>query len=82
MLTLYFYWSLDSVNKDVVDQLSPGGLMQQPYTVGTQLLDGMTTIKRAWYNREDQVYFVTFHLSMDKIEKDNERDKNMAKTMT
>uniref|UniRef100_M1DXU8 Integrase core domain containing protein n=1 Tax=Solanum tuberosum TaxID=4113 RepID=M1DXU8_SOLTU len=40
--------------QSVADQLSPGGLIQQPYTVATQLLDGMTTINRAWYTREDQ----------------------------
>uniref|UniRef100_M1DYU1 Integrase core domain containing protein n=1 Tax=Solanum tuberosum TaxID=4113 RepID=M1DYU1_SOLTU len=30
----------------VADQLLPGGLMQQPYAVAAQLLDGMTTINR------------------------------------
>uniref|UniRef100_M1DX07 Uncharacterized protein n=1 Tax=Solanum tuberosum TaxID=4113 RepID=M1DX07_SOLTU len=78
----YFYRSLDSVNKGVADQLSPGGLMQQPYAVAAQLLDGMTTINRAWYTREDQVSPLTFKLSKEQMEKDNERDQNMAKIMT
>jgi len=82
VLLQYFYRSLDSVNKGVADQLSPGGLMQQPYAVAVQLLDGMTTINRAWYTREDQVSPVTFQLSKEQVEKDNERDQNMAKIMT
>jgi len=82
VLLQYFYQILDSVNKGVADQLSPGGLMQQPYAVAAQLLDGMTTINRAWYTREDQVWPVTFHLSKEQVEKDNERDQNMAKIMT
>uniref|UniRef100_M1D819 Uncharacterized protein n=1 Tax=Solanum tuberosum TaxID=4113 RepID=M1D819_SOLTU len=45
----------NSVNKGVADQLLPGGLMQQPYAVAAQLLDGMTTINRAWYTRKDQL---------------------------
>ncbi|KAK4706533.1 hypothetical protein R3W88_033913 [Solanum pinnatisectum] len=56
VLLQYFYWSLDSVNKGIADQLSPGGLMQQPYAVAAQLLDDMTTINRTWYAREDQRY--------------------------
>uniref|UniRef100_M1DZT9 Integrase core domain containing protein n=1 Tax=Solanum tuberosum TaxID=4113 RepID=M1DZT9_SOLTU len=47
VLLQYFYWTLDSVNKGVADQLSTGGLMKQPYAVATQLLDGMTTINKA-----------------------------------
>ena len=48
VLRQYFYWSLDSINKGVSDQISLGGLMQQHYVIATQLLDGMTTISRAW----------------------------------
>ena len=55
--------------------------MQQPYAVAAQLLDGMTTINRVWYTREDQVSLVTFQLSKEQVEKDNERDQNMAKIM-
>ncbi|XP_049362576.1 uncharacterized protein LOC125827308 [Solanum verrucosum] len=79
VLLQYFYRSLDSVNKGVADQLSPGGLMQQPYAVAAQLLDGMKTINRLWYTREDQVSHVTFQLSKELVEKDNKRDQNMAK---
>ncbi|KAK4724478.1 hypothetical protein R3W88_027257 [Solanum pinnatisectum] len=82
VLLQYFYRSLDSVNKGVADQLSPGGLIQQPYVVATQLLDGMTTINRAWYTRKDQVSPLTFKLSTEHTEKDHERDQNMAKIMT
>uniref|UniRef100_M1DPG6 Uncharacterized protein n=1 Tax=Solanum tuberosum TaxID=4113 RepID=M1DPG6_SOLTU len=69
-------------NKGIVDQLSPGGLMQQPYVIADQLLDGMTTINRALYTREDQASPLTFKLTKEKIEKDQERDQNMAKIMT
>ncbi|WMV18449.1 hypothetical protein MTR67_011834 [Solanum verrucosum] len=54
VLLQYFYRSLDSVNKGVANQLSPGGLMQQPYIIAAKLLDGMTKINRVWYTREDQ----------------------------
>ncbi|XP_015168639.1 uncharacterized protein [Solanum tuberosum] len=82
ILLQYFYRSLDSVNKVVADQLSPGGLMQQPYAVAIQLLDGMTAINWAWYTREDQVSPLTFKLSKEQMDKDNERDQNMTKIMT
>ncbi|KAK4737296.1 hypothetical protein R3W88_000993 [Solanum pinnatisectum] len=42
----------------------------------------MTTINRAWYTHKDQVSPLTFTLSKEQIEKDNERDQNMAKIMT
>ena len=70
VLLQYFYRSLDSVNKGVADQLSPGGLMQQPYVIATQLLDGMTTINRAWYTHGDQVSPLTFKLTKEQMEKD------------
>jgi len=38
VLLQYFYRSLDLVNKGVANQLSPGGLMQQPYVIAAQLL--------------------------------------------
>lgn len=60
ILIQYFYRSLDTVDKGVVDNLSPWGLMQQPYTVATQLLDGMTTINIVWYTHEDEFSLVTF----------------------
>ncbi|KAK4724061.1 hypothetical protein R3W88_026840 [Solanum pinnatisectum] len=82
ILQEYFYRSLDSVNKGVADQLVLGGLMQHPYKVASQLLNGMAKINRAWYTREDQVSPLTFRMSKDKIEKDQERDQNMAKIET
>lgn len=65
MFLKYFYSSLDKVNKGVADKLSLKGLMQQPYVVEAQYLDGMKTINRAWYTREDQVSPVTFQLSKE-----------------
>uniref|UniRef100_M1DRN5 Retrotransposon gag protein n=1 Tax=Solanum tuberosum TaxID=4113 RepID=M1DRN5_SOLTU len=82
ILLQYFNRSLDSVNKGVANQLVPGGIMQQPYEVASQLLDGMTMINRAWYTCEDQVYPLTFRMTKEQIEKDQERDQNMAKMMT
>ncbi|XP_049364030.1 uncharacterized protein LOC125828738 [Solanum verrucosum] len=81
ILLQYFYRSLESVNKGITDQLSPGGLMQQPYAVAAQLLDGMTTINREWYTREYQVSPLTFKLSKEQMNKYNERDQNMANIM-
>ncbi|KAK4733655.1 hypothetical protein R3W88_007916 [Solanum pinnatisectum] len=82
ILLQYFYRRLDSVNKGVADQLVPRGIMQQPYKVASQLLDGMTKINRAWYTHEDQVSPITFRMTKEKIEKDQEIDQNMAKMMT
>ena len=45
--------------KGVADQLLPGGLIQQPYVVETQLLDRMATIKKACCTCEDQVSLFT-----------------------
>ena len=70
------------MNKGVVDQFSPGGLMQQPYILAIQLLDGMAIIKRAWYTRKDQVSHFTFKLTKEQLEKYQERDQNMEKMKT
>jgi len=56
--------------------------MQQPYEVVSQLLDGMIKINREWYTREDQVSPLTFRMTKEQIDKDQERDQNMAKMMT
>jgi len=56
--------------------------MKQPYDVASQLLDGMTKINRLWYTRERQVSPLTFRMTKDRVEKDQERDQNMAKMMT
>uniref|UniRef100_M1DHA8 Integrase core domain containing protein n=1 Tax=Solanum tuberosum TaxID=4113 RepID=M1DHA8_SOLTU len=56
--------------------------MQQPYVIVAQLLDGMTSINRLWYTREDQVSPLTFKLTKKQMEKDQERDQNIAKIMT
>ncbi|XP_015166988.1 uncharacterized protein [Solanum tuberosum] len=78
----YFYRCLDSVNKGVADQLSSVGLMQQPHIIAAQLLDGMTKFNWQWYTREDQGSPLTFKLTKEHIEKDQERDQYMAKMMT
>ncbi|KAK4727091.1 hypothetical protein R3W88_032008 [Solanum pinnatisectum] len=82
MLLQHFYWSLNSVNKGVVDQLVRRGIMQQPFEIMSTLFDGMTKINRAWYTREDQVSPLTFKMTKEQIEKDQEWDENMAKIMT
>uniref|UniRef100_M1DD25 Integrase core domain containing protein n=1 Tax=Solanum tuberosum TaxID=4113 RepID=M1DD25_SOLTU len=74
--------SLDSVNKGVADQLVHGGIMQQPFEIASTILDGITKINRAWYTREDRVSPLSFRMTKEQIEKDQERDKNMAKMMT
>ncbi|WMV55093.1 hypothetical protein MTR67_048478 [Solanum verrucosum] len=82
VLLQYFYRSLNLVNKGVVDQLVPGSIMKQPYEVVYQFLDCMTKINKAWYTREDQVSPLTFRMTKEQIEKDQEREKKMAKMMT
>uniref|UniRef100_M1DGS8 Integrase core domain containing protein n=1 Tax=Solanum tuberosum TaxID=4113 RepID=M1DGS8_SOLTU len=42
----------------------------------------MTKINRAWYTREDQVSPLTYKLTKEQIEKDQERDQSMANMMT
>uniref|UniRef100_M1DPK5 Retrotransposon gag protein n=1 Tax=Solanum tuberosum TaxID=4113 RepID=M1DPK5_SOLTU len=79
VLLQYFYKSLDSVNKGVADQLSPGGLMKQPYVISSQLLDCMTKINRAWYTREHQISPLTYKLTKEPFEKDQERDQQIGK---
>ncbi|WMV59102.1 hypothetical protein MTR67_052487 [Solanum verrucosum] len=56
--------------------------MQQPFEVASTLLDEMTKTNRAWYSREDQVSPLNFRFKKEQIEKDQERDENMAKIMT
>jgi len=81
-LLQYFYYSLDSITTGVVDQLSQGGLMQQPYEVASLLFDEMTKVNRTWNTREDHVSSLQLSISKEKIEKEHERDDNMAKMMT
>uniref|UniRef100_M1DDD8 Uncharacterized protein n=1 Tax=Solanum tuberosum TaxID=4113 RepID=M1DDD8_SOLTU len=73
--------SLDMINKCVAEQLVCGGIMQQPLEIASALLDGMTKINRAWHRREDRVSSLTFRMMKEHIEKDQERDQNMAKMM-
>lgn len=42
----------------------------------------MTKINRAWYTHDDQVSPLNFRITKEQIEKDQERDQNMAKMMT
>uniref|UniRef100_M1DXN6 Uncharacterized protein n=1 Tax=Solanum tuberosum TaxID=4113 RepID=M1DXN6_SOLTU len=80
-ITIY-YRSLDSVNKCVEDQLIRGGIIRQPFDIASVLLDEMTKINRAWYTREDQVSPLNFGLAKEQLEKNQERDDNMAKMIT
>jgi len=42
----------------------------------------MTKINKAWYTLEDHVSPLTFRMTKDEIEEDQERDQIMAKLMT
>lgn len=42
----------------------------------------MTKIYRSWYTREDQVSSITFRMTKEMIENDQEIDQNMSKMMT
>lgn len=70
------------MNKGLVDRLIPGGIVQQPYEVGSQFLDCMTKINRAWYTREDQVSPLNFRMTKEKIEKDQERSQKRSNMIT
>ncbi|WMV41287.1 hypothetical protein MTR67_034672 [Solanum verrucosum] len=74
--------SLDLVTIGVADQLVFDRLMRQPYEVADLLLDDMTKVNRAWHTREDQVPSLHVGQRKEKVEKDHERDENMAKMMT
>uniref|UniRef100_M1DNP4 Integrase core domain containing protein n=1 Tax=Solanum tuberosum TaxID=4113 RepID=M1DNP4_SOLTU len=56
--------------------------MHQPFKVASKLLDGITKVNRVMYTREDQLSPLTYKMSKEQIEKDQERDQNMAKMMT
>lgn len=56
--------------------------MQEPYVIAYQILHDMNNINRAWYTHKDQVYPLTYKLTKEQIEKDQERDQNMAKMIT
>jgi len=56
--------------------------MQQPYEVASLLFDEMTKVNRTWNTREDHVSSLQLSISKEKIEKEHERDDNMAKMMT
>uniref|UniRef100_M1DPC9 Uncharacterized protein n=1 Tax=Solanum tuberosum TaxID=4113 RepID=M1DPC9_SOLTU len=46
MLLNNFYRGLGPENRGVANQLSPGGLIEQPYAIATQLLDHMTKTQK------------------------------------
>ncbi|WMV13810.1 hypothetical protein MTR67_007195 [Solanum verrucosum] len=68
--------------KGVADQLIRGGIMQQLFDIASTILDEMIKINSAWYTREDQVFPLNFGMTKEQIEKNQERDENMAKMMT
>uniref|UniRef100_M1DN23 Putative plant transposon protein domain-containing protein n=1 Tax=Solanum tuberosum TaxID=4113 RepID=M1DN23_SOLTU len=82
LLLQYFYWSLDPVNKSLSDQLVHGGLMRQPYELAALLLDDMTKVNRSWHTREYKAPLLQVVLSKEQIERDYERDENIAKMIT
>jgi len=55
LLLLYFYQSIDIVNKVLVDHLVRGGIVKQPFVEASRLLDEMTKNTQAWYTSEDYV---------------------------
>ncbi|WMV29353.1 hypothetical protein MTR67_022738 [Solanum verrucosum] len=56
--------------------------MRQPFDIASTLLDEMTKLNRAWYTREDQMSPLNFGLTKEQMDKNKERDENMAKMMT
>lgn len=82
LLLQYFYMSLDVVNKTIADNLVQGGHMKQTFARDLEFLDEMTKIHRAWYTRDDMVTPHTFVLTNEQIQKNQERDENMAKMLT
>uniref|UniRef100_M1DS76 Uncharacterized protein n=1 Tax=Solanum tuberosum TaxID=4113 RepID=M1DS76_SOLTU len=65
--------------KDVQEPTLINPISWESYAIAAQLLDGITTINRARYTREDQVSPLTFKLSKEQMENDHERVQNMAK---
>ncbi|WMV46270.1 hypothetical protein MTR67_039655 [Solanum verrucosum] len=74
--------SLDTVNKGVADQLIRGGIIRQPFSVASALLDEMTKISRARHTREDQMFPLNLGLAKEHLEKNQELHEKMAKIMT
>ncbi|WMV25663.1 hypothetical protein MTR67_019048 [Solanum verrucosum] len=71
-------FSFKNISQESVQlRLFPFPLMGE----SSQLLDGVTTINRAWYIHEDQVSPLTFELIKEQLQTDQERDQNMAKIM-
>lgn len=67
VLLEYFYKCLESVNRGVIDKLSLGYTMRQPYTRASQLLDGMPKINKAWYTHQDKVSHLNYKLTKENI---------------
>ncbi|WMV29463.1 hypothetical protein MTR67_022848 [Solanum verrucosum] len=79
VLLQYFHKSLDVVHKGLIDRLVRSSIVKQPFVQESRLLDEMININQAWYTSEDYVSFP--HLGMLKAqeEKNQEREKNIAK---
>ncbi|WMV32979.1 hypothetical protein MTR67_026364 [Solanum verrucosum] len=56
--------------------------MRQPFNIVSALLDEMTKINCTWYTMEDQVPPLNLGLTKEQIEKNQERDENIAIIMT
>lgn len=82
VLLQVFYRSLDQMNKAAADQLVGGGIMCQPFSIASTLLDRMEKANRAWHTREDEVAPASLSISKEQLLKDHERYENIAKIMT
>lgn len=56
--------------------------MRQLYVVGTQLLDVMRAINRAWYTHQDYFFPIPFKLSKKEIKKQSKREQNVDNIIT
>lgn len=78
----YFYCSLNSTNKGVIDELAQGGKMWQLYKVTLLLLDDMSKVHWACNTGEDQVSYLHLSINKRKFTKEHERDENLAKMIS
>ncbi|WMV41160.1 hypothetical protein MTR67_034545 [Solanum verrucosum] len=73
--------SLDTFVDGVADQLILGGIMRQPFSVASTLLDYMTKLNQSCHTRKDNVSPFNVGLTKEQMEKNQECDENMAKMM-
>lgn len=56
--------------------------MQKPYVQAANLLNGMSKINQFWYTQEDQVSPLSFKMTKEHMEKDQDREQNRVKIKT